>query len=83
MGINYSRLRGLTAREPMAALLRDDFALDRQVGSHQLYRHADKRRVTVAFHSAGQTFEMKTLKTMIESQANWAENDLKRLKLLG
>jgi len=50
MPIDYSRLRGLTARELIAALIRDGFELRSQKGSHQHYRHPDGRRVTVSFH---------------------------------
>ncbi|MEK7408606.1 MAG: type II toxin-antitoxin system HicA family toxin [Acidobacteriota bacterium] len=82
MAINYSHLRGLTARELISALMRDGFALDRQAGAHQHYLHPDGRRVTVSFHRPGETFEIKTLKAMIEIQARWTEHDLKRLKLI-
>ena len=82
MAINFSRLRSTTARELISALSRDGFVLDRQAGSHQLYLHADGRRVTVSFHRPGETFEIKTLRTMIEIQAHWADEDLKRLKLV-
>jgi predicted RNA binding protein YcfA (HicA-like mRNA interferase family) len=82
MAINYSHLRSLTARELISALARDSFVLDRQVGSHQLYIHPDGRRVTVSFHRPGETFEIKTLRTMIDLQAHWTEEDLKRLKLI-
>jgi len=47
MGLDYSRLRSLTAREIITALLRDGYSLDRQSGAHRLYRHPDGRRVTV------------------------------------
>jgi predicted RNA binding protein YcfA (HicA-like mRNA interferase family) len=82
MPINYGNLHSLTARELISALIRDSFSLDRQAGSHQHYRHPDGRRVTVTFHTAGGTFKLKTLKSMIETQAVWNESDLKRLKLL-
>jgi predicted RNA binding protein YcfA (HicA-like mRNA interferase family) len=82
MTINYSHLRSLTARELISALARDAFALDRQAGAHQLYLHPDGRRVTVSFHRPGETFEIKTLRTMIELQAHWTAEDLKRLKLI-
>jgi hypothetical protein len=49
---------------------------------NQRYRHADGRRVTVAPHAGGETFTIKTLKSMIGLQARWKEEDLKRLKLL-
>jgi predicted RNA binding protein YcfA (HicA-like mRNA interferase family) len=83
MAINYSHLRSLTARELISALARDGFVLDRQAGAHQLYLHPDGRRVTVSFHRPGATFEIKTLRAMIEIQANWTDEDLKRLKLIG
>jgi len=82
MAIDYRGLRSLTARNLIAALERDGFYFVRQVGSHQRYRHPDGRRVTVAPHGRADTFKRKTLKSMIESQARWNEEDLKRLKLL-
>jgi predicted RNA binding protein YcfA (HicA-like mRNA interferase family) len=82
MPVNYSLLRRLTARELLSALARDGFVLDRQAGAHQLYLHADGRRVTVSFHRPGETFEIKNLRAMIELQAHWNDQDLKRLKLI-
>jgi predicted RNA binding protein YcfA (HicA-like mRNA interferase family) len=82
MAIDYAALRSLTARELTAALTRDGFSFVRQVGSHQRYRHPDGRRVTVAPHGSGGTFKRKTLRGMIELQARWTEDDLRRLKLI-
>ncbi len=82
MPINYERLRSLTARELIAALNRDGFYFVRQTGSHRRYRHPDGRRVTAAPHGSGDTFTLKTLKSMIERQARWNENDLVRLGLI-
>ena len=82
MALDYSRLRSLTAREIISALIRDGFSLDRQSGAHRLYRHPDGRRVTVSFHRAGETFEIKTLRSILELQALWGENDLSRLRLI-
>lgn len=83
MPIDYSKLRSVTAREIVRALLLDGFELDRQRGSHQQYRHpADSRRATVSFHRPGDTFRLKTLKTIIELQARWEEDDLRRLGIL-
>jgi predicted RNA binding protein YcfA (HicA-like mRNA interferase family) len=80
--MNYEQLRSLTAREIASALIRDGFTRDRQVGSHRHYCHPDGRRVTLTYHASGETFRMKTLKSMIETQAYWTEDDLKRLKLM-
>jgi predicted RNA binding protein YcfA (HicA-like mRNA interferase family) len=79
--VNFALLRGLTAREIVSALVRDGFAFDRGAGSHQIYYHPDGRRVTVTFHAPGDTFTPKTLKSIIEREAHWTEDDLKRLKL--
>lgn len=75
MAIDYRGLRSLTARELIAALTRDGFYFVRQKG------HPDGRRVIVAPHGGGDSFTIKTLVSMIESQAHWSEDDLKRLKL--
>jgi len=80
--MDYRGLRSLTARELIGALERDGFVFVRQSGSHQRYRHPDGRRVTVAPHGKGDTFTIKTLRSMIEKQACWTEADLKRLQLL-
>lgn len=82
MSIDYSQLRSLTARELISALIRDGFFLRSQVGSHQRYRHPDGRRVTVSFHHPRDTFPLKTLKRMLEDQARWTEDDLRRLGLM-
>lgn len=82
MALDYSKLRSLTAREIISALIRDGFTLRSQSGSHQRYRHSDGRRVTVSFHRPGDTFDPKTLKSMLELQACWTEADLKRLGLV-
>jgi predicted RNA binding protein YcfA (HicA-like mRNA interferase family) len=81
-GISWGALRSLTAREIISALIRDGFSLHNQRGSHQRYRHADARRVTVTYHQPGDTFPMGTLRSMIEVQARWTEADLRRLSLL-
>lgn len=82
MAIDYTKLRSLTARRLILALERDGFTLVWSKGSHRRYRHSDGRSVTVSFHRPGDTFKPKTLKSIIEKQACWTEEDLKRLKLL-
>jgi predicted RNA binding protein YcfA (HicA-like mRNA interferase family) len=78
---NYSKLRSLTAREIISALIKDGFYLERQSGSHQQYYHQDGRRVTLSFHRSSDTFSPKILQSIIEKQAKWTNEDLKRLKL--
>jgi predicted RNA binding protein YcfA (HicA-like mRNA interferase family) len=79
--LDYGRLRSITARRLVAALLRDGFAMARQTGSHRHYKHPDGRRVTVSFHHPSDTFPLKTLRSMIEIQARWQTEDLERLDL--
>ena len=80
--IEWRRLRNVTARQIINALARDGFSFSNQRGSHQRYRHADGRRVTVTYHRTGDTFPLGTLRSMIETQARWSAEDLQRLGLL-
>jgi predicted RNA binding protein YcfA (HicA-like mRNA interferase family) len=41
MPVDYSRLRSLTVKELISALIKAGFYLERQRGSHQHYRHLD------------------------------------------
>jgi predicted RNA binding protein YcfA (HicA-like mRNA interferase family) len=82
MTIAYAKLRSITARQLVSALLADGFALQRQKGSHRHYRHSDGRRVTLSFHHSGDTFPAGTLRSIIETQARWTEFDLQRLGLI-
>jgi predicted RNA binding protein YcfA (HicA-like mRNA interferase family) len=82
MSIDYSRLRSLSARQLASALQSDGFILKRQKGSHRLYVHPDGRRVTLSFHHSSDTFRPGTLRSMIEVQARWTEDDLRHLRLL-
>ncbi len=72
--------RGLPARRFIRALEADGFALQHVRGSHRIFRHADGRRVVVAFHSLSETFPIGTLRAMIED-AGWQDADLRRLGL--
>ena len=80
--IDYSKLRSLTAREVINALIKDGFIFERQSGAHCQYYNEDGRRVTVTYHHSSDTFPPRTLKSMIEKQAKWRLSDLKRLKLI-
>lgn len=82
MPIDYRRVRNVTAREFINALLQDGFLFRRQKGGHKRYQHPDGRRVTVTYHASSDTFRIGTLSTMIERQAQWTENDLERLNLI-
>jgi len=81
MNIGYSKLRSLSTRRLISALLQEGFKLEREKGTHRQYIHPQKGRVTVSFHHPSDTFPPKTLKSIIQD-AGWAEEDLKRLGLL-
>jgi predicted RNA binding protein YcfA (HicA-like mRNA interferase family) len=80
--IDYSKLHSLTAKDLIRALIKDGFYLERKSGAHHQFLHADNRRVTVSYHHSGDTFKLRTIKSMIEIQAQWTEDDLKRLKII-
>ena len=80
--IDYSGLRSLTARQFVRALRQDGFEFRRKTGSHERYRHQDGRRVTVPYTRRGNTFAMKTLRSILEQQARWGLEDLRRLGLI-
>lgn len=83
MSIDFSKLRSLTIRHLIIALKRDGFFVEKKRGRRQvLYRHPDGRRVPVHEHHSGQTIPIGTLKRIIEIEAQWTEEDLKRLKVL-
>lgn len=74
-------LRAVTAQRLIQALQADGFQWVRSAGSHRVYRHADGRRVVVAFHRPGATFPPKTFAAMLAG-TRWSDDDLRRLKLL-
>lgn len=80
--IDYKKLSSTTARELIGALFQDGFFFARQRGSHHRYHHPDGRRVTIPFTRSGDTFTIGTLKSIIEDQASWTYDDLKRLNLI-
>jgi len=73
--------RGVSARLFVRALQADGFILQRVRGSHRIYRHADGRRVVVAYHQLSETFPIGTLRAMI-SDTGWQDGDLRRLGLI-
>jgi len=73
--------RGLQARRFVRALETDGFVLQRVRGSHRIYRHADGKRVVVAYHSLSDTFPIGTLRAMIDAAGWQEEEDLRRLGL--
>jgi predicted RNA binding protein YcfA (HicA-like mRNA interferase family) len=73
--------RGISARQLVRALEADGFVLQRIRGSHRVYRHADGRRVVVAYHALSDTFPIGTLRGML-ADTGWRDEDLQRLDLV-
>ncbi len=73
--------REASARQFVRALQADGFVLQRVRGSHRIFRHADSRRVVVAYHQLGDTFPVGTLRAMIRD-VGWQDEDLRRLGLI-
>jgi predicted RNA binding protein YcfA (HicA-like mRNA interferase family) len=71
------KLPRLTAREIAAVMERIGFALTRQSGSHQIYKNAAGKRVTVPFH-ASKTLHPKVLKSILRD-AELSPEDLEKL----
>jgi predicted RNA binding protein YcfA (HicA-like mRNA interferase family) len=71
------KLPRLTAREIAAALEKTGFALTRQSGSHQIYKNAAGKRVTVPFH-ASKILHPKVLKSILRD-AELSPEDLEKL----
>ena len=80
--IDYSRLRSLTTRQMIRALSRDGFSFQWSTGSHRHYVHLDGRLVVVPYSSSGGTHPMPRRCGMIEGQARWTMDDLRRLGLI-
>lgn len=82
MAIDYSKLRSLTARKIIAALKKDGFSVRKSKDATRFFTHPDGRRVTIHLHRPGQTLKIGTLQEIIENEARWTEDDLRRLGLI-
>ena len=68
----------LAARDIIRVLERRGFALSRSRGSHQIYRNAAGRRVTVPVH-AGKTLHPKVLMSILRDMEMTADELKKEL----
>jgi predicted RNA binding protein YcfA (HicA-like mRNA interferase family) len=71
------KLPRLTAREIVAVLEKIGFPLTRQSGSHQIYKNAAGKRVTVPFHAA-KILHPKALKSILRD-AELGPEELEKL----
>lgn len=73
-----SKLPRLTAREIIIVLGKAGFSLVRQSGSHQIFKNAAGKRVTVPFH-ASKILHPKVLKSILR-EADLSTEDLESLR---
>ncbi len=76
----WDQLKGRSADELIAALLRDRWTEDMARGSIRVYRHRDGRRVAIHYHP-NKTFGRRLLNDLL-TDIGWSESDLRRLKLM-
>lgn len=67
--MDYRKLRSITTRKLIQALLKDGFAHERTKGSYRQFVHPDGRNVTIPYHGGAKTFSPTMLKYIIELQA--------------
>jgi predicted RNA binding protein YcfA (HicA-like mRNA interferase family) len=76
----WQQLKGITADELIRGLEKDGWVHDTGVGAERVYRHADGRRVSIHYHPR-KTYHRGLLKALLDD-IGWAEEDLRRLKLV-
>jgi predicted RNA binding protein YcfA (HicA-like mRNA interferase family) len=59
-----------------------DYRLLRSTTARRLVQALERDGFTVSFHHSSDTFPLKTLRSMIETQAKWTQEDFSRLGLI-
>lgn len=75
----WNQLKGITADELIAALVKDHWECDMNGGSMRIYKKGTNR-VSVHYHSK-KTYGAKMLKDLLDD-IGWSEEDMKRIKLI-
>ena len=77
----WKQLKNMSAHKLISALLKDGFVLDDNVRTERIYRCPDGRKVSIHYHTGKKTYRPKLLKALLH-EIGWAEDDLRRLKLV-
>ena len=78
----WDQLRSLTSTELIRALEKDGWSVVRVVGAIHIYRHPDGRNVSIHLHPSNKHgYGPKLLKGLLRD-ISWANDDLRRLKLI-
>lgn len=59
------RLPRVSAKDVLRVLEQIGFSLSRQSGSHMIYKNADRKRITIPYHS-GKTLHPKLLQSILK-----------------
>lgn len=76
----WDQLKNLTADNIVSTLKKGGFVLDEASGAIHIYRHPDKRRVSIHYHPH-KTFGPNLLKRLLDD-IGWSEDDMKKIKLI-
>lgn len=77
----WKQLKNKTADDLISALLKDGFKLADTVRAERIYRHPDRRKVSIHYHKGSQTYGPSLLKALLED-TQWSETDMRRLGLV-
>jgi len=77
----WKQVKNKTADDLIVALAKDGFELVDKVRTERIYRHPDGRKVSIHYHKSSQTYGANLLKALLED-AEWSEEDMRRLKLV-
>lgn len=76
----WNQIKNITAEQLIKALEKDGWKKDESRGAVLVYRHSDRRRITVHYHPK-KTYGPNLLKSLL-SDIGWNEQDFVRLKLI-
>lgn len=74
-------LRNISIRRIIRALTQEGFQFTERKGSQRVYRHADRRRVVIHYHTGNRPLTPVEIRNLLIG-TRWTEEDLKRLKLV-
>jgi predicted RNA binding protein YcfA (HicA-like mRNA interferase family) len=76
----WNQLKNITADQLIKALEKSGWERDESSGAILVYKHPDKRRITIHYHPK-KTYGPKLLKELLK-QIDWSEEEMRKLKLV-
>ena len=74
-------LRNVPVRRIIQALTHEGFQFTERKGSQRVYRHADRRRVVIHYHTGNRPMTSVEIRNLYIG-TRWTEEDLRRLGLI-